>query len=231
MTYTETNLAATIEQLAGDELAALTQPQLDGIDQFHSGGAEAVDRLLPSLGLTPAMTALDVGSGLGGPARQVARSTGCAVVGVDITPVLRRHRNGADSCCRAVGTGRLHVCRHRQRRARRLRRGVHHARPDERRRQAGVLHRDCGSAPPRCPPGDLRGLSQRAGRPGLPVAVVDRRHGQLPGHTRRPAGGHRGQRVRDGRVGRRDRRGSWTGSRGSACAWPPPEPRPRYPRC
>ena len=85
MTYTETDLAATIEQLAGDELAALTQPQLDGIDQFHGGGAEAVDRLLPSLGLTPAMTVLDVGSGLGGPARQVARSSGCTVVGVDIT--------------------------------------------------------------------------------------------------------------------------------------------------
>lgn len=85
MTYTETDLAATIEQLAGDELAALTQLQLDGIDQFHGGGAEAVDRLLPSLGLTPAMTVLDVGSGLGGPARQVARSTGCTVVGVDIT--------------------------------------------------------------------------------------------------------------------------------------------------
>jgi sarcosine/dimethylglycine N-methyltransferase len=86
VTYTETDLLATIEELAGDELTTLTQPQLDGIDQFHSGGAEAVDRLLPSLGLTPVMTALDVGSGLGGPARQVARSTGCTVVGVDITP-------------------------------------------------------------------------------------------------------------------------------------------------
>ncbi len=85
MTYTETGLAATIEQLAGEDLAALTQPQLDGIDQFHGGGAEAVDRLLPNLALTPAMTVLDVGSGLGGPARQVARSTGCTVVGVDVT--------------------------------------------------------------------------------------------------------------------------------------------------
>ena len=86
MTYTETDLVATIEHLAADDLDALTQPQLDGIDQFHGGGADAVDRLLPGLGLTPAMTVLDVGSGLGGPARQVARATGCAVVGVDITP-------------------------------------------------------------------------------------------------------------------------------------------------
>jgi len=84
-TYTETDLVASIEQLAGDRLPALTQPQLDGIDQFHAGGSEAVERLLPGLGLSPAMTALDVGSGLGGPARQVARATGCSVLGVDIT--------------------------------------------------------------------------------------------------------------------------------------------------
>jgi cyclopropane fatty-acyl-phospholipid synthase-like methyltransferase len=86
MTYSETDLVASIERLAGDDLTALTQEQRDQLDQFHSGGAEAVDRLLPSLGLVPGMTVLDVGSGLGGPARQVARSTGCTVVGVDITP-------------------------------------------------------------------------------------------------------------------------------------------------
>jgi cyclopropane fatty-acyl-phospholipid synthase-like methyltransferase len=32
------------------------------------------------------MTVLDIGSGLGGPARQIARRSGCTVVGVDITP-------------------------------------------------------------------------------------------------------------------------------------------------
>ena len=86
MTYTETDLVAAIERLTGDGLAALTQEQRDRFDQFHSGGSEAVDRILPSLRLAPGMTVLDVGSGLGGPARQVARSTGCTVVGVDITP-------------------------------------------------------------------------------------------------------------------------------------------------
>ena len=86
MTYLETDLATTITDLAGAELNDLTQAQLDGIDQFHSGGAEAVHRLIPGLGLSPGMTVLDVGSGLGGPARQVARSTACEVVGVDITP-------------------------------------------------------------------------------------------------------------------------------------------------
>ena len=85
MTYIESDLVTTIEQLTENHLATLTQSQLDGIDQFHGGGAAAVDRLLPSLGLNPGMTALDIGSGLGGPARQIARSTGCAVVGVDTT--------------------------------------------------------------------------------------------------------------------------------------------------
>jgi len=85
VTYTETDLIAKIERLAEADLAALTQPQRDQFDQFHSGGSEAVDRLLPSLQLAPGMTVLDVGSGLGGPARQIARGSGCTVVGVDIT--------------------------------------------------------------------------------------------------------------------------------------------------
>ena len=67
MTYVETDLTTTISELAGVDLHDLTQAQLDGIDQFHSGGAEAVDRLLPGLGLRPGMAVLDVGSGLGDP--------------------------------------------------------------------------------------------------------------------------------------------------------------------
>ncbi|HTC68238.1 MAG TPA: methyltransferase domain-containing protein [Acidothermaceae bacterium] len=86
MTYTETDLVASMERLAGERIGDLQQQQWDRLDQFHSGGAEAVDRLVPGLRLTTGMTVLDVGSGFGGPARQVARNTGCAVVGVDITP-------------------------------------------------------------------------------------------------------------------------------------------------
>jgi sarcosine/dimethylglycine N-methyltransferase len=85
MTYTETDVVASIERLSGSGLAELSQEQRDQLDQFHAGGTEAVERLLPGLRVEPGMTVLDVGSGLGGPARQVARSTGCHVVGVDIT--------------------------------------------------------------------------------------------------------------------------------------------------
>ena len=85
MTYTETDVVAAIERVSGHALAALTQTQRDQLDQFHAGGPEAVERLLPNLRLAPGMTVLDVGSGFGGPARQVARRAGCRVVGVDIT--------------------------------------------------------------------------------------------------------------------------------------------------
>jgi ubiquinone/menaquinone biosynthesis C-methylase UbiE len=85
MTYTETDIVETIERLAGTDLSGLDQAQLDAVDQYHAGGPEAVDRIVPGLQLATGMTALDVGSGLGGPARQIARTTGCDVVGIDLT--------------------------------------------------------------------------------------------------------------------------------------------------
>lgn len=86
MTYTESDIVATIEQLAGAGLAAIPRARLDAFDQYHAGGREAIERLIPHLALTADSRVLDVGSGLGGPARQIARGTGCTVVGVDITP-------------------------------------------------------------------------------------------------------------------------------------------------
>ncbi len=50
-------------------------------------GCQAVERLLATLALSPSDSVLDVGSGLGGPARQVATASGCRVTGVDITEV------------------------------------------------------------------------------------------------------------------------------------------------
>src|SRR5438067_1632219 len=100
MTYGETDLVTAIERLAEADLGALTQPQRDQFDQFHSGGSEAVDLLLPGLQLTSHMTVLDVGSGFGGPARQVARASGCTVVGVDITSA---YVDAAQALTRAAG--------------------------------------------------------------------------------------------------------------------------------
>ena len=87
MTYTETGVTTTIDRLL--EAAALpdqvTAEQLDRLDQYHLGGLDAVDRLLPSLQIGTDSRVLDIGSGLGGPARRIAELSGATVVGVDIT--------------------------------------------------------------------------------------------------------------------------------------------------
>jgi sarcosine/dimethylglycine N-methyltransferase len=54
-------------------------------DQDHYGGTEAVDVLARLAAIGPASHVLDVCSGLGGPARYLADTTGCRVTGIDLT--------------------------------------------------------------------------------------------------------------------------------------------------
>ncbi|MFI6409377.1 SAM-dependent methyltransferase [Streptomyces sp. NPDC050548] len=88
MTYEETAVSQTVDRLLSDrhDLDAAADGALDNLDQFHIGGADAVELLIPTLALAPGDVVLDVGSGFGGPARQIARRTGNHVVGIDITP-------------------------------------------------------------------------------------------------------------------------------------------------
>ena len=58
---------------------------LHPVDEFHIGGSAATGELVDQLGLGAGMEVLDIGSGLGGTARHVARVTGARVTGVDLT--------------------------------------------------------------------------------------------------------------------------------------------------
>ena len=60
--------------------------QLAPFDQFHTGGAVATRRVADLLGPGPADHILDVGCGLGGPARMLADLKGCRVSGIDLAP-------------------------------------------------------------------------------------------------------------------------------------------------
>ncbi|HEX5088582.1 MAG TPA: methyltransferase domain-containing protein [Nocardioides sp.] len=88
MTYDEPAVSGTVAELLRDatNLDPSADGALDDLDQFHLGGAEAVDLLVASLDLDAGALVLDVGSGFGGPARQVARRTGARVLGVDLAP-------------------------------------------------------------------------------------------------------------------------------------------------
>jgi MPBQ/MSBQ methyltransferase len=70
---------------AGKDLDALTIDELAPMDQFHAGGKGATERLARLAGLQPGNRVLDVGGGLGGPARTLAVQFGCRVTSIDLT--------------------------------------------------------------------------------------------------------------------------------------------------
>jgi len=72
-------------ELAGKDKGKLTAGDLSAVDEFHVGGLEATRELAARMELQPGMRMLDVGCGIGGPARFFAGEFGCAVSGIDLT--------------------------------------------------------------------------------------------------------------------------------------------------
>jgi MPBQ/MSBQ methyltransferase len=70
---------------AGKDLDALTLDDLAPIDQFHTGGADATRTLARLVAIERESAVLDVGGGLGGPARFLARYLDCSVTVLDRT--------------------------------------------------------------------------------------------------------------------------------------------------
>ena len=70
----------------GHDPDSISPEVLKAVDEFHIGGAEATATLLEKLDIRPATEVLDIGSGIGGPARMIAARYGCRVTGVDLTP-------------------------------------------------------------------------------------------------------------------------------------------------
>jgi ubiquinone/menaquinone biosynthesis C-methylase UbiE len=75
---------------AGKKIDALTVDDLAPADHFHSGGKSATGRLARMAALRPGLRVLDVGGGLGGPARTLAAEYGCRVTVVDLTETYVR---------------------------------------------------------------------------------------------------------------------------------------------
>ncbi|MFY9808296.1 MAG: class I SAM-dependent methyltransferase [Pseudonocardiaceae bacterium] len=69
----------------GADSEYLDTDQLAPVDEFHIGGRAATVELVDQLEMRPGLRVLDVGSGLGGTARYLARRHAVEVTGVDLT--------------------------------------------------------------------------------------------------------------------------------------------------
>lgn len=81
-------LAARIRErleAAGKDVGQLQPQDLATIDEFHIRGRKATLELGERMRLGSSSKVLDIGSGLGGPARTLAQVHGCSVTGVDLT--------------------------------------------------------------------------------------------------------------------------------------------------
>jgi SAM-dependent methyltransferase len=86
--YAHGNLeAALLAGLAaeGKDIERLRPDDMMGADEFHIGGAQATRELAAQLPLRPGTRLLDIGCGLGGPARHFAAEYGCDVTGIDLS--------------------------------------------------------------------------------------------------------------------------------------------------
>jgi SAM-dependent methyltransferase len=70
---------------ASKPLAGLTIEDLAPVDHFHARGFPATVELADRLPIRPGQRILDIGCGLGGPARYIAQRFQCHVTGLDIT--------------------------------------------------------------------------------------------------------------------------------------------------
>lgn len=70
---------------AGWDRSTLQPSDLAPVDEFHIRGRAASLEIIDALQLSPDSRVVDLGSGLGGPARTLAEVVGCSVIGIDLT--------------------------------------------------------------------------------------------------------------------------------------------------
>lgn len=84
--YAREGLADAILASLGEEaVGRFTAEELASFDELHSRARQATAELATLAGFRPGMRVLDVGSGLGGPARHLASAYGLRVTGLELT--------------------------------------------------------------------------------------------------------------------------------------------------
>ena len=135
-------ILAALRAHAGADVA-ITPETLAPLDHLHGRGAQATEELVTLLEPRAGEAILDIGSGLGGPARWIATRFGCTMTGVDLTEEHCDAARALNAACGLVGPGADHAGQRARPAAagRRLRPGVFAQRGDEHRRQGGGVSR------------------------------------------------------------------------------------------
>jgi ubiquinone/menaquinone biosynthesis C-methylase UbiE len=95
--YSRGNLLDRLNAALKDDGVDPARPSIEALapyDQFHTRGLEATEEMVGLINAGPDDHILDIGSGIGGPARYFAKRLGCKVTGIDLTPhfcELARH--------------------------------------------------------------------------------------------------------------------------------------------
>lgn len=87
--YSDGTLLERLKAALRDDGVDPDRPSIETLapyDQFHGRGLEATLEMAELMKAGPSDHLLDIGSGIGGPARYFARRFGCRVTGIDLTP-------------------------------------------------------------------------------------------------------------------------------------------------
>ena len=98
-----------VRELGRNDDDPLRADELTAFDQLHYHGTEAVDEAVRATGINQRSAVLEVGSGIGGPARHLASTTGAAVTALELQH--DHHRIAVDLTARCGLADRVtHVC-------------------------------------------------------------------------------------------------------------------------
>jgi len=98
--YSRGDLLKRLNAALRDDGVDPFRPDIEALapyDQFHGRGLEATQEMAESLAIAATDHLLDVGSGIGGPARYLVRRCSCRITGIDLTPEfceVARHLSG-----------------------------------------------------------------------------------------------------------------------------------------
>ena len=82
---------------------------IEFFDQLHYHGTKAVDFCIKKLNIDSSMSILEIGSGIGGPARHIANETGATVIALELQPDQNKLASDLTRRC-GLSEKVIHVC-------------------------------------------------------------------------------------------------------------------------